>query len=116
MNSIQAVADIFSQKSIFVFNFVTETFELESSLYSLYFFKMFKSVLLKESFCACLYSRHYGLPMARRALKNFFVSASHKILCVWAGIFDIFMNFFLKKFKTAIFCDFFHFELFFSTF
>ena len=110
MNSIQAVADIFSQKSIFVFNFVTETFELESSLYSLYFFKMFKSVLLKESFCACLYSRHYGLPMARRALKYF-------CGCISLGPCTLGQKFLISLLVFSIrkcdFSQFFYFELFF---
>ena len=70
------------------------------------------SILIKESFflrarvCVCVCSRHYGLPMARRALNFFLWVHLTRSMCAWAEIFDIFISFFFNS-KAR----FFYFEL-----
>ena len=63
-------------------------------------------ILIKESFCLCVCSRHYGLFMARRALKFFWGVHLTRSMCARAGIFAIIITFFFKS-KLQFFCDFF---------
>ena len=73
-----------------------------------------RNILIKESFCAYVCSRHYRLLMTCRTLK-FFCRYIPQGPCTPGKEFSIFLLDFFFKFKTAIFCDFFTLNYFFCT-